>query len=511
VDGELTGIDSEQVIAALRAAVAIPAVARRTAMALADVAASAHGQSPEVRGLIGQQLSGLLSQLGTTNFAPVINSLSDRSAQSAFVADVADALPVGEVVNWIRSAAAATEQQMSHQILRIMTKLSMLTAAQGDETGVTQFRDAARELVNHWTLADPNPTEHVQLLDRIASVERTSVAASHDVTVLGTSVVETSRIVQMALELDFAGEDTAAAADSLAESGAAPKLLEWAKAAGISRTSKWLYDIAVSEKAIRRLLLTEPVDRLKARALLEVVPASSTDVLLDVLERAEARGTRMIVRQRLAEFGTEITPVLMARLANAPWFLVRNILTLLQELEEVGNDNNAGDLLRLLEHPQVQVRTEAVRVLLRNEHTRDAALRRALRDESDRVVILAIQSVTEMAEEGERPSQSILAQLPALVDTGAQSDPVRARAVRAVGSVHRDDLRDWLVRLVSKRTPFLRRLKLVEPTQTAATALQALQRTYGSDPAVGRVLALASRSAQDLRWQVRESTLERIQ
>lgn len=166
--------------------------------------------------------------------------------------------------------------------------------------------------------------------------------------------------------------------------------------------------------------------------------------------------------------------------------------------------------MRLIDHPQVQVRTEALRVLLAGEHTRDAAVRRALRDPSERLVILAIQSVAELAEEGTRPSQSVLAQLMLLVDVGAQSDPVRARAVRVVGAIERDDIRDWLVSLVSKRTPFLRRLKLVEPTQTAATALQLLQKMYSDDATVAKVLKLAAKAAGDTRWQVREITPERL-
>jgi hypothetical protein len=323
-------------------------------------------------------------------------------------------------------------------------------------------------------------------------------------------VVETSRIIQMALELDVAGEDAAAAADTLVSSGAGASLMEWAAVVGATRTAHWLYGLATSEKAVRQLLLTEPVDRLQARAMLQVLDASSTDVLLDVLEHAETRGTRMIVRQRLAEFGRDITPRLLARVENAPWFLVRNILTLLQEFDGDATTGTDEHLFKLLEHPQVQVRTEALRVLVMHDRSRDAALRLALRDANERIVVLAIQLIAELAESGTRPSREITAQLMALVDAGDQSDPVRARAVRAVGSVTNDEIRDWLIHLVTKRSAILRRLKLVDPTQTAATALQLLQRVYAGAAVVKPVLALAARSAQqDSRWQVRDATPER--
>jgi hypothetical protein len=510
LNGDLTGVDSERVIASLRASMQVPAVARRTALALSELAKSTHQISPEARELISAQLNSLLGKLGNSSFAPIINSFVDRAARNGFVNDVAQALPVGAVVNWLESAAAATEQQMSHQILRVMTKMATLASTTRESAVEAGFRAAARELVRNWDLADPNPIEHVALLDRIARVERTGAGATEAVTILGTSVVETSRIVKMALELDVAGDDTAAAADSLVGSGAGPMLMEWASVAGATRTADWLTGLATSEKAVRQLLLREPVDRLHARAMLQVLDASSTDVLLDVLELAEARGTRMIVRQRLAEFGSAIAPSLLARLEHAPWFLVRNVLTLLQEFDADVTAGASDLLFKLLEHPQVQVRSEALRILIRNDRSRRAAVRMALRDANERIVVLAIQLVAELVEGGTRPSREITAQLMALVDAGGQSDPVRARAVRVVGSSTNDEIRDWLIRLVTKRSAILRRLKLVDPTQTAATALQLLQRMYADAPAVQPVLALAARAAgPDSRWQVRDVTAER--
>jgi hypothetical protein len=508
-DGQLAGVDSAQVLTALQASMRTPAVARSTALALAEIASSARASTVESRQLIGSQLNGLLSKLGMSTFAPIISSLADHGMRTRLVTDVADVLPLGAVVDWIREAAVVNHQQMSHQILRLMTKMSTLADTRVEAHVEAGFRDAARDLVTHWELTDPNPIEHVELLDRIARFERTGASTTESLTVLGTTVVESSRIVQMALELDFVGEDAAAAADTLVMSGVGPEMIEWASQRNGSRTARWLYGVATSEKAVRQLLLSEPVDRLQARALLERLDQQSTGVLLDVLEHAQARGTRMIVRQRLAEFGSQITPILLARLENAPWFLVRNILTLLQEVETGEGSTSAVALVRLLEHPQVQVRTEAVRVLVLNEQTRDAALQRALRDENERVVVLAIQLISDLVEGGTSLPASLTTQLLALVDAGVQSDPVRARAVRVAGHVVRDDIRDWLVRLTTKRTPFLRRLRLVDPTQTAATALLMLQRVYTADPAVAGVRALAATVSHDSRWQVRETTVER--
>ena len=228
--------------------------------------------------------------------------------------------------------------------------------------------------------------------------------------------------------------------------------------------------------------------------------------MIDVLEGAEARGTRMIVRQRLSEFGAAITPILIARLDQAPWYLVRNILTLLHEIAVVQTGFAAGmeSLARLLDHPQVQVRTEAFRLLMFDARGRDAAIRRALRDESERIVVLALQALTEPQDDRATLSQALVNQLMEMVDAGRQSDTVRARMVRALALTESERVRDWLIGLVVKKSRVLRRTTLAEPTLAAVAATQVLARVYSNDPVAIPIIALARKDGIDRRWQPRE-------
>jgi hypothetical protein len=319
--------------------------------------------------------------------------------------------------------------------------------------------------------------------------------------------LQSARLVQMALELDFGGEDTVAAAEALVAAGSGRQLMQWIQKAGDSRTAVWLRQVATSDKAVRQLLLTEPVDRLEARALLDVLDASSVGTLIDVLAESATRGTRLLVRQRLAEFGDAITPQLMARLDNAPWFLVRNILTLLHDAaaQRGSGESAAASTIALLEHEQVQVRVEALRLLLISDASnRDTALRYALKDANERVVVVALQALTDACEAGAKLAPHLVTLIMAMVDAGEQSDPVRARAVRTLAYARTDAVRDWLILRVVRRTRILRRLILVEPTQTSVSALQVLTRLYPADPAVTNVLSLAQRDKKDSRWHVRE-------
>jgi hypothetical protein len=370
------------------------------------------------------------------------------------------------------------------------------------------FRGAAQDLVNGWLLEDPNPEEHVALLDRIALHERVKPGDPDAPTML-RSVIESSRLVQMALEIDTIGDDASAAAAALVAAGEGPELLNWLEYAADSApaTARDLLHIATSDLAIRQLLLSEPVDRLQARALLDRLDITSADTLLDVLEAAEARGTRMIVRQRLADFGAGITPNLMARLETAPWYLARNILTVLHDIAEAQGDDGAGmeTMARLLDHPQVQVRTEAFRVLLLNPRSRDMAIRRALNDDNERMVVLALQALTDAPTGPATLPPQVVAELMAMVDTGKQSDTVRSRVVRTLADTSSDAVREWLIGLVVRRSRIWRRVTLSEPTQTATAALQVLQRVYSADPRVAPLLALARKHGFDRRWVPRET------
>jgi len=485
-----------------------PAIARRTAIALMDVAANGASSTAEGRAMIGEQLHAALTALGASTFGSIIRSLGDRAMQQQFVSQVVEVIPAAAVAGWLQSAAQAQDQQLSHHLLRLMSKLFSFATEHPSPRAEGALRTQALDLVKSWHLDDPNPEEHIALLDRIALHERAQRGEIKSGIATLSCQIESSRLVQMALEIDVVGSDAAAASEALAAEGRGLEIMRWVGQGSHTETARRLRSIATSDRAIRKVLLTEPVDRLEARAFLETLDVSATDTLIDVLAEAEARGTRMIVRQRLLEFGATITPQLLARLDDAPWYLVRNILTLLHELHENGAEVSAAPhddlLIRLLDHPQVQVRAEALRLLALDPHTRQAALRHALDDVGERVVILAMQTLLDAPDAGELIEGAIEVRLMAMIEAGEWSDTVRARVVRTVSRIHHTRIRDWLLPLVVRRSRILRRATLAEPTQTAVAALHALQRGYGDDAEVAPTITLALRPEQDHRWHARD-------
>ncbi len=505
-----TGFDTGVILDSLRGLLDDGTVARRTAVALLELTSHGVTTTDDGRRLIGDQVLSLLTQLGRASLTPIVTSLVETDRQQKLVTQTIDLLPVAEAVSWLEAAAATRAHQISPEMMRLMSKLASVAAASRASAAAGMFREAAHELMQRWTPADPDPAQHVELLARIAEFDRSSRGDSVRRSRVLTDSIESSRLVQMSLETDEVGEDTIAAVESLLAAGLVSSLIRWTATAGDSAAAQQLRAMATTERAVRQLLLTEPVDRLEARALLDALDVSTTDILIEILGEAGSKGTRLLVRQRLAEFGNAITPRLLARLDDGPWYLTRNLLSLLRDMETQRRGEGAASdaIAALLGHPQVQVRLEALRVLIAmGDEVRTAALSRALRDDSERVLVAALQELGDASvDHGALPPQ-IVVQLMALVDAGTLSDPVSARAIRTLTSARSDVVRDWLIGIVSRKSTLLRRLTLAEPTLPVVSALHVLTKVYADDPVSAKVMEVARSVRQEARWQVRESGL----
>ncbi len=492
----------------LQALVSQPEFARRTAVALMNLAAQGAQAPPELRAKIGERLHAVISRLGDSSFAPIIRGLGQRAEQREFMLQVVDVLPVLAVSNWLQVAARASEQELSHHLLRLMSKLSQHAVNKHEGLTDTTFRNAAKELVDGWVLSDPNPEEHVRLLDSIALVHEGTVTSLGQLSTADDGgLTEAARVVQMALEIDVAGDDTVAAVTAVVDGGGLPSLLEWLSRAGDTVTARMLRAQVMSPDAVRRVLETNPVDEAAARALLETLDLSMATTLLEALSAAESREARDLILERLRGFGEPLRATLMARLDGASWFFARNLLGLLRDLivAQQGN-SDVGSMLRFLDHENPMVRVEAVRMLLALDAVRDAAIRRGLQDADERVVTAVLDFVDHylhVPHEGRRHSLSIGAtgHLVKFVDAARHNVALRIIAIRAAAMSGAPSVRDWLLALVVTRSTFLRRPVLSKPSMLNATALNALQRHYADDPAVAHALRLGQAVKGDAQWR----------
>jgi hypothetical protein len=474
----------------------------------------------ELRVPVAERLRHVLLHLQATSLGAIFEELEPARARHQFITTIADVLPATAVIEWLERAAALTGQAISHHLLRVLGKLATLADARETPTRTTDtFRDAARAIVDEWTLADPNPRGHDALLAQLSG-ERTAPARERSVGTLRFPLDETAspqaealRLVQLACELDVAGEDARAAAERLVERGEHRQLFEVLSEAPGTQAATTLSALAISPASLRRVLLAEPFDAAEARALLAHATPTHAPAMLEALAEASQRSARRLLLDGLKGFGPALLPLLVEQLAvpDAPWFFVRNVLALLRELladapADAPERLRAPQYLAFLEHPQAQVRLESLRLLLDLPSSRGVALLRALDDRSARVVAAAIDALLAAAATPDqarslRAETAVLAErLGRLVDEQRGDPDMLARAVRAMGIDGAPRTRDWLLAHVSRRTRLLRRLRLAESRPTVIAALQLLAERFATAPPVAPVLALARKEApHDLR------------
>lgn len=485
----------EAVAAAIERRVQNEPYAKRVAFVLLSLADQVAQAPPAQRRALAERLQAVIRHLGESSIARIIRSVGIGPARRRLLSQLIDLLPITAVIEWLEVAARATDQELSHHLLRLLAKLSALAGDTAEGSRAEEaLRGAAHDLVADWGLTDPNPTEHLELLDHIALSDR-AAAGSEEPSSGDIREAEAARLVQMALEVGVAGEDTLSAADRLVGAGHLLLLFDWLAAAPSSAGADRIREHVASAAAVREVLLRDPVELGAARTLLRTLDIRAAGALVDVLELAEDRRVRRLVYDRLVEFGPEVAPLLVPRLEGAPWFLLRNLLSLLRELRATDGSGAPwplppNEFAALLDHEHDRVRAEAFRLLMLEPAARDATLRIGLEGGNETLVLLSLEAALERPE---ILTPELATRLVRVVERPEVSEGIRVRAVTAMAARPIPPIRDWLVRHVTRRTRFLRRLALKDGGPTVLAALEVLGRVYGSDPAVAPILELARR------------------
>ena len=278
--------------------------------------------------VLKRRLTELLDGLTPQTLHRLLEIGGGLAERQELVKTLSGAMPVNAVLELIRASASASQQTVSHSLIRILTKLA--DHAESPNATVRfdadlAFRDSVRELVDSWVLEDPNPEAYTQVLERLA---RPDTARKQDAEIEFES--EAQRVVKMSLELDLFGASAGYAVDHMVEGGNLPTLLMLLEEdAGKSETRDAFWSYLCRPETLERLLSEESPDFENTSRLLDRMGIGAAEPLLDALEQAESLGTRRWLLTRLSTLGPELGPLLVQRLADAPWFVQRNMLVLL--------------------------------------------------------------------------------------------------------------------------------------------------------------------------------------
>lgn len=422
-----------------------------------------------------KRLSELVGQLDSRTLDRLLEMGGDLVQRRRFLLDASDTLAVEAVLDLAQAASRTEQKGISQALLRMLQKLGHQAAAGAGRRRALadqSVREQVSRLIRGWALDDPNPQEYRQALQRMASAapaETRDARAQHE--------AEPQRIFQMALELNVQGPAVDHAVQALVDTGQLEAMAAALQASGAA-SAEVIWKQLANADVIRTIVSVETLDARQLDLLLPRVGIAAAEPMLDALAASESRQARRTLLDRLVAFGSAVGPLVVKRLQDASWFVQRNMLAILSELPDRPPE---FDPRPFLEHPDARIRREALKLLLRNNDTRERAIHYALADPDQRAMRLGLATAVQHG----LPESAV--PLAASLALGAEAQDLRVTAIRALGTSRGSTAVDALIRLVTpkKRGLFRRRLARTPEVEAAATALQ----SFAEQPRVQQVLA----------------------
>jgi len=223
--------------------------------------------------------------------------------------------------------------------------------------------------------------------------------------------------------------------------------------------------------------------------------ARSANYLIDRLAEEDDRSNRSRLVALLKEMGRGSSLPFTARLADARWYLVRNVVHI---LGEIGDPEVIPALRDVGKHPDARVRKELVRTLMRLGGPEcEGRIIEAIGDPDRGVQEAAVHSLSVLR--GERSSGIIFDILRKAPPYAALDSDIRQEAVASAGRMAMKEAIDPLIEILTKKGF----IGFVEGTGVRIAAAQALG-AIGGDRAMETLRAVAQSEG---KREVREAAL----
>lgn len=430
-----------------------------------------------------QRLTNLLGTLKPETLRQLLEVGGDMAQRRQLITDASHAMPVAAVLELVNAAADASQQTISHSLLRIFTKLAAHTESSNTTVrhgADASLRETVRQLISGWTLEDPTPTEYTRILERLSRPPASAPLPEGEV------VSEAHRVVKMSLEIGACGDTVWSAADEMVDTGHLGELIGFLdRATGVDLTVEAFWFHLATPDRLRQLLLEDPKDFEPVERLITRMGVDATEPMLEALELTENRSTRRRLLTRLSQLGKEIGPLVMARLPAAPWFVQRNMLALLSTMDAWPPQFSPGPYVA---HPDARVRREAFKMMLKQATTRDEAICTALADEDEQIIRLALGAGLQNCPPAAVP------RIMGLLNSRERDPELRALAIRTFGAISTSATRDWLIQRALAKRKWFRRQGLAPKSAELLAVLPVLATRWSGHSGVAHVLSLAAGS-----------------
>jgi hypothetical protein len=429
-----------------------------------------------------KRISRLVSTLQPETLGRLLEMGGDTRQRKKFVIDASQGMAVDAVVELVQAAASTSGQNISHSLVRMLSKLAVHADEGTPQTRTAAdgaLRDQVQQLISGWQLDDPNPDGYRLALDKMsrsAPVFRQSDDAFP---------CEPERLLAMGIEIGILGEPVWRATDQLASRGDITPLLDLLESAPPGWMREWLWRHVATTDRLYQQLQREPVNLQVVQRLVTRMQIAAAEPLLDALESADERATSAFV-EMLGALGNEVGPLVVSRIPAARWSVQRLLLVIVGKLASPPAGFAPREFIR---HPDGSVRREALRMLIKMPATRDQAIAASLSDPDERIVRLALGAAMTNCP----PDAATI--LMGRADDSSLSADLRALGIRALSSSRSPETVAFLVRRTLGKKKFLRKRSLAGTSPEMLAALAGLAAHWRDDPQAEPVLALAAASS----------------
>ena len=455
---------------------------------LLQIADELRAGSASEDGPLRRRTARLIDALDPETLQRLLAMGGDGTQRRAFVRSAASGMAVDSVVKILRAAAAASQQTISHGLLRMLSKLASHAAAgevHARPMADAELREQVDRLLEGWTLEDPSPETYSKALQHLATSGRPNnpdddeSASPHE--------ADPVRVVQIGLEVAGTGPIVERAIDQAIDDGAIRELRQLLSTPPeeSKTTAQVIRERLSGPRAMSSILVQRSIDFDLLDALLPSISVDAYAVLLDALMSSENRATRRRLIDRLGRTKLDVAAVIAEKLEDDRWYVQRNLLLLLERLRRVPQGFSTTPWTQ---HPDARVRYQGVSLQLAVPAERESATQAALVDSDPRIIRLGL-----VAAQTNCPA-ALIPQLAELARNSQLADELRHLAVGALGKSTHDAALDALLSLVNGGKTFLGRPKLASPTPIVLSALRALAHTWSTSKEAQHFVAQARRS-----------------
>ena len=318
--------------------------------------------------------------------------------------------------------------------------------------------------------------------------------------IASTPMVRPARLLQMSLETDTAGPVIDDAVHDLVQAGELTSLLRILHGAPVDcAAADEAWALLETPDTLRRILERESPDFEALDLLLPRLGLAAVEPMLATLANSEALPIRRQLFSRLSRLGPEVGKAAVRHLRDSRWYVQRNMLALMGELDHWPERWTPS---QLADAPHPAVRREALKLMLRVPEHWDLAVVGLLRDEDPRTVALGLAAAVESA-----PADAI----DMLIGYAEDEDLPPELRVLAIRALEANGARSAIPTLMllcgEKRWPRGRKTRATEKTSVMLAALRALyDLAYEDDEARQLLDAAAASDDPEIRAAARGLT-----